>query len=93
MYRIDYKNKTFRDEKVELDGKSFKNCTFKGCMIIVETGDTMLSGCRFDKCKLLLRGNAYTIGKIIKVFTHDSPLKVLDLEEPGTFPSSKMDAQ
>jgi hypothetical protein len=31
---------------------------------------------------LLLRGNAYTVGKIIKLFTGKSPLKVLDLDEP-----------
>jgi hypothetical protein len=30
---------------------------------------------------LILRGNAYNVGKIIKLFTGKSPLKVLDLEE------------
>jgi hypothetical protein len=30
----------------------------------------------------MLKGNAYTVGKIIKLFTHEGPLKVLDIEEP-----------
>jgi len=30
----------------------------------------------------MLKGNAYTVGKIIKLFTGKSPLKVLDIEEP-----------
>lgn len=30
----------------------------------------------------MLKGNAYTVGKIIKLFTGKSPLKVMDMEEP-----------
>lgn len=30
----------------------------------------------------MLKGNAYTVGKTIKLFTGKSPLKVLDMEEP-----------
>jgi hypothetical protein len=30
----------------------------------------------------MLRGNAYTVGKIIKLFTGKSPLKVFEMEEP-----------
>jgi hypothetical protein len=30
----------------------------------------------------MLKGNAYTVGRIIKLFTGKSPLKVLDMEEP-----------
>jgi len=29
-----------------------------------------------------LKGNAYTVGKIIRLFTGKSPLKVLDFDEP-----------
>jgi hypothetical protein len=35
-----------------------------------------------NNCKLMLKGNAYTVGKIIKLFTGKNPLKVLDMEEP-----------
>jgi hypothetical protein len=29
----------------------------------------------------MLKGNAYTVGRITKLFTGKSPLKVLDMEE------------
>ncbi len=81
-YTTRYKSYTFSNQKIELDGKYFLHCEFHNCLIILEKGETELSGCSFKNCKLLLKGNAYTIGKIIKLFTRESPLKVLDLEEP-----------
>lgn len=81
-YTVKYKNASFTSQKIEVDGKSFHNCEFKDCIIIVEKGETDFSGCRLNNCKLMLRGNAYTVGKIIKLFTGQSPLKVLDLNEP-----------
>jgi len=81
-YKVRYKNSKFSNEKVGLDGKSFIHCEFENCIIIVERGETEVSGCSFRNCKLMLRGNAYTVGKIIKLFTDKSPLKVLDMEEP-----------
>jgi len=81
-FKVRYKNAKFSSEKIELDEKSFNHCEFQDCMIILETGDTELSGCTFKNCKLMLKGNAYTVGKIIKLFTGKSPLKVLDMEEP-----------
>ena len=81
-YRVQYKNARFSRQKIEVDGKSFKDCEFEDCIIIVEKGETNLGGCRFKNCKLMLRGNAYTIGKIIKLFTGKRPLKVLDFDEP-----------
>lgn len=81
-YKVRYKNTKFSNEKVELDGKSFIYCDFENCIIILERGEAEVSGCSFKNCKLMLRGNAYTVGKIIKLFTGKSPLKVLDMEEP-----------
>jgi len=81
-YKIRYKNKKFSNEKVELDGKSFIHCEFENCIIVLETGETDVSRCSFKNCHLMLKGNAYTIGKIIKLFTGKSPLKVLDFDEP-----------
>lgn len=81
-YKTRYRNASFSKEKIELDGKYFENCQFQDCLIIVETGETDIKGSSFLNCKLLLRGNAYTIGKIIKLFTGKSPLKVLDFDEP-----------
>jgi len=81
-YRTQYKNSTFSGQKLELDGKSFNHCKFKDCIIVLEKGETNIDGCSFENCKLLLKGNAYTVGKIIKLFTGKSPLKVLELDEP-----------
>lgn len=81
-YTVNYRNATFANDKIYVDGKSFRHCEFDHCFIIVEKGDTDLSGCRFKNCQLMLRGNAYTVGKLIKLFTGPSPLKVLDIDEP-----------
>lgn len=81
-YRAQYNNSTFSGQKLELDGKYFNHCKFKDCIIVLEKGETNITGCSFENCKLLLKGNAYTVGKIIKLFTGKSPLKVLDFNEP-----------
>jgi len=80
-HKVRYKNSKFSNEKVDLDGKSFVHCDFENCIIILEKGETEVSGSSFKNCKLMFRGNAYTVGKIIKLFTGSSPLKVLDMEE------------
>ncbi len=81
-YRVRHKSAKFENQRIELDGQSFSHCEFKDCIIVLERGDTELSGCSFKNCQLMLRGNAYTVGKIIRMFTGKGPLKVLDLEEP-----------
>jgi hypothetical protein len=81
-YRVRYKHSKFSNEKVELDGKFFLHCEFENCIIILEKGETGVTGCSFKNCKLMLKGNAYTVGKIVKLFTGKGPLKVLDMEEP-----------
>lgn len=85
-YKVRYRNSRFSDQKVELHGKPFAHCEFENCIIILEWGETEIAGCSFKNCKLMLKGNAYTVGKIIKLFTGKSPLKVLDMEEPSTPP-------
>jgi ribosomal protein L37AE/L43A len=81
-YKVRYRNSRFSNEKIELDDKSFFHCDFTDCLIALERGETEVTGCTFTNCKLMLKGNAYTVGKIIKFFTRDSPLKVLDMKEP-----------
>jgi hypothetical protein len=81
-YKVRYRNSRFSNQKIELDGNSFVHSEFENCILILERGETELSGCSFKNCKLMLRGNAYTVGKIMKLFTGKSPLKVLKMEEP-----------
>ncbi len=81
-YKVRYKHSKFSNQKVELDGKTFIDCEFENCILILEKGETEISRCSFKNCKLMLKGNAYTVGKVIKLFTGRNPLKVLDMEEP-----------
>jgi len=81
-YRTNYRNKTFEREKIELDSKYFFNCKFKKCIFILENGDTELKSCEVTECQLMLRGNAYTIAKIISIFNRRGALKMIDFEEP-----------
>jgi hypothetical protein len=81
-YKVRHRNAKFSNQKIELDGKSFIHCEFENCIIVLEKGETEIPGCTFKNCKLMLKGNAYNVGKIIKLFTHEGPLKVLDIEEP-----------
>jgi hypothetical protein len=79
---IRYKTSTFSKKRIELDGKAFDHCEFQDCLLVLEKGETEISGCSFKNCKLMLKGNAYTVEKIIKLFARESPLKVLDVDEP-----------
>lgn len=81
-YALTFKNSAFRNQRVELDEKAFLNCEFEDCMLIVERGETDLSGCRFKNCTLSLRGNAHTVGRLITLFAAGSPLQRADLDAP-----------
>lgn len=81
-YTVRHKNSKFKRQRVYLDGNAFDHCEFEDCIIVLEKGDTDLHGCTFKNCHLLLQGNAYRVGQIIRMFTGKSPLKVLDLDEP-----------
>jgi len=85
MYKVNYQNRAFKKEVVELDGHAFKNCEFSACMLVLRTGDTELKSCRFENCRLILKDNALTIGKIITTFTGKGPVRVVDFDEQGMF--------
>lgn len=80
-----YKNKKFVKERIELDGRGYENCEFEGCLIVLEKGETEIKGCIFNRCRLMLLGQALQIAKILQLFIGDKPLKVLDFAEPGIF--------
>ncbi len=80
-----YKNKKFIKERIELDGQAFENCTFVECLIVLERGETEIKNCVFERSRLMLRGQALQIAKILQNFIGHKPLKVLDFAEPGIF--------
>jgi len=82
---VRYKNKKFTQERIALDGHAYDHCTFEGCLITLEKGETEIQGCIFNGCKLMLVGQALRIAKILQNFIGSKPLKVLDFAEPGIF--------
>jgi hypothetical protein len=88
-----YKNKKFVKERIELDGHAYENCEFKGCLIVLEKGETEINGCKFNHCRLMLLGQSLRIAKILSLFIGDKPLKVLDFAEPGVFGEKHLTAE
>lgn len=80
-----FKNKKFFKERIELDGHAFENCTFVECLVVLEKGETEIKNCVFEKSRLMLRGQALQIAKILQNFLGDKPMRVLDFAEPGIF--------
>ena len=83
--QIRYKNKKFVKERIELDGHAYDNCSFEGCLIVLEKGETEIKGSTFDHCRLMLLGQALHLAKILQLFIGDKPLRVLDFAKPGIF--------
>ncbi len=81
-FKINYKNKKFTKERIELDGHSYSHCIFEGCLVILQKGETQIEDCRFNNCRLMLLGEALRIAKILQLFIGEKPLKVLDFDEP-----------
>jgi hypothetical protein len=82
-FQINYKNKKFTKERIELDGHSYTRCEFEGCLIILEKGETEIEECKFNHCRLMLQGQALRIAKILQLFIGGKPLRVLDFADPG----------
>ena len=46
-----YKNRTFENKLIQLDGNQYINCTFQDCTLQYGGfGDVKLEGCQFNKC-------------------------------------------
>ena len=56
---MNYRNQTFSDEKIDLDGKSFHGCTFENCELIF-SGDRppTFSDNRFVNTSFVLKDHA-----------------------------------
>ena len=63
-------NKTFEDQTVEIDGKEFKGCVFKNCLIQFNGKAQMgLSNCQFHGCSLGMSGAAgLTVGYLKAIY-------------------------
>ncbi len=47
-----FDSKTFVSKELDVDGKSFVNCTFKQCVFVYSGGNPpVINGCSFDNCR------------------------------------------
>ena len=65
----DFKNQTFTDQTIDLDGNGYSACTFVGCTLRFSGGGgVQRDGCRFERCNLALDGAAAnTIGYLTSI--------------------------
>jgi hypothetical protein len=78
--RIEVRDKTFENQDVNLDGRTWIGCKFGDCNIIMEYGDFDVISCTFERCRLSARGGAVGILKLAKGFFPQIPL----IESSGT---------
>jgi hypothetical protein len=65
---------TFENQDIKLDFTRWRKCIFKGCNILVKSGEFDLVDCSFENCKLTLLGNAIAIIKVCKIFFPEIPV-------------------
>ena len=53
---VDYVDQTFENETVELDGNSFKNCTFRDVTFQFSGGDLKMENCGMDRFRFQFGG-------------------------------------
>ena len=72
--KIPVEHQTFKGDDIYLDGHSWFDCEFINCKIIFERGEFDLIQCSFDGCKLVAKGNAISIIKLLRLFHPDIPI-------------------
>ncbi len=59
MRTTEYEDETFSHQTIRLDGRQFRRCTFKNCVLDVHgTAPIELEDCTLDGCELELNGPA-----------------------------------
>ena len=53
---MDYVDQTFEGETVVLDGKSYKNCTFRDVTFVYSGGDLVIENCGMDRFRFQFGG-------------------------------------
>ena len=53
---MDYKDQTFEDTTVELDGNSFENCIFNEVVLHYAGGELSMKNCHFDRFSFAFGG-------------------------------------
>lgn len=73
-----FKNKTFKNDEIVVDGNEYIDCRFDNCVLVFEGGEPpVFSGCRFSNIKIQLQGDASrTTSYLNKLFNNGLPAEV-----------------
>ncbi len=58
-YTID--NRVYKNDRIDLDGYTFRNCAFINCVLHTAKGNFYLESCHFHLCTLHFSGNALRV--------------------------------
>lgn len=78
-----FEEKVFVGQKVRLDYSRWVSCIFQKCEIVIWTGIFELDGCEFVDCKLILKGEAQNMARLMYVFFPDKIPLVFPEGDPG----------
>ena|SRR5215208_3146566 len=58
---MDYREHQFANENVEMEGHTYTNCTFRGCVLVFNgsEGECTINASRFINCHVGLAGAAF----------------------------------
>jgi hypothetical protein len=83
---LDYVDKTFDGEKVELDGNSFENCTFRDVTFQYAGGHLVMKNCSMDRFRFQFGGDhANGLFALYQLFGTEALLQLIrGFTEPGS---------
>jgi len=75
---VDYLDKTFEGETVELDGNSFENCTFRDVTFQYSGGDLMMKNCGMNRFRFQFGGDlANGLFALYQLFGTEALLQII----------------
>src|SRR5689334_3060827 len=83
--RVDYKDQTFENVDVPLDGNSFENCTFRDVVFTFGGGDLVMKNCAMDRFSFRFEGPlANGLFALYQLFGSEALLQIIrGFLEPG----------
>lgn len=75
----EFKNSTFTNSAIKLDGNEYINCTFKKCEVIyAASGDVSLKGCKFFDTKFTFANSAQRTIQFMTALYHGGFKKIIE---------------
>ena len=57
-------NRVYKNDLIDLDGYTFRNCAFIGCLLKTSKGNFQIISCHFDSCRVYFSGNSLKAVKL-----------------------------